>query len=354
MTSPVVDVIIPVHTDERPIARAVASVFATTRSTVGVTVVCHNIAAAPIAAALGDWAADPRVRLLELQDDLPSPAGPINLGLESTNADFTALLDSDDSYEPGAVDAWLKVQARNDADVVIPTFKYADGSSTRTPPTRPFRVRDLEGVRDRLAYRTRQHGLIRRERFPTLRMAPRLRSGEDVIQGATIWYSNARISFARGTPAYRIHEDGGERTSAAIKPISESLEFLDSVLEGDFIATLSVEQRESFAIKLLRTHIMDVLGLALQTDQPEETLRVAEAVRRIEAIAPQARSIVSRRDAGILKELDSEEPNLAKLSVDLGIRTDFRRPKNILSGSGTQLLHREAPLRFLAATFFAR
>lgn len=299
--------------------------------------------------ALGSWAKDRRVRLLEHNDGIPSPAGPINLGYSVASAEFTALLDSDDEYEPGALDAWLKVQRRDHADVVIQPLRIADGQSTRTPPTRPGRSRSLNGVRDRLAYRTRQHGLVRRAKFPSIAMTPRLRSGEDVIQGAMLWYSDALISFARQTPAYVIHLDSDDRTSASPKPAAESLLFLDAVLDRGFVSGLTPAQRESFAIKLLRTHIMDILAASLREGAPPADLAaLSEGVHRILDLAPTAAGIMSRRESRILNELQGEaDPN--RLAAEHRILTDYRRPANLFSASPSKVLHREAPLRLLAA-----
>lgn len=59
MSCPVVDVTIAVHTETRPIARAVGSVLDHTVSPVRLIVVAHNIDAAVICAGLGSYAADP-------------------------------------------------------------------------------------------------------------------------------------------------------------------------------------------------------------------------------------------------------------------------------------------------------
>lgn len=354
MTAPCVDVIIPVHTDQRPIARAVASVLEGSTADVQVTVVCHNIPATAIATALGAWSTDARVRLLEFADGVPSPAGPINAGYAASTAEFTALLDSDDEYEPGAVDAWLRVQRRDDADVVIQPLRHADGTSKRTPPTRPGRSRALDGVRDRLAYRTRQHGLVRRSRFPELAMTPALRTGEDVIQGATLWYSDAHISYAVRTPAYVIHSDNHDRTSTSPKPAAESLLFLSAVLGDDFASRLSTAQQESFAIKLLRTHVMDVLALSLASGAaPTDLAAIGGAVRRILDFSPSAIGIVSRRESRILTELLGRA-DAGRLAAEHTVLTDYRRPSNLVPATLSKLLHREAPLRFLAAIAVTR
>ena len=354
MSEPRVDVIVPVHTERRPIARAVASILDGSAEDIRVNVVCHNTPLAGIADALGSWSDDSRVRLLHLDDGIPSPAGPINVGYAAATAEFTALLDSDDEYERGAIDAWLAVQRRDDADVVIQPLRHADGRSTRTPPTRPGRTRSLDGVRDRLAYRTRQHGLVRRERFPTLAMTPGLRTGEDVIQGLVLWYSGARISFAKGSPAYIIHSENDDRTSTSVKPAADSLLFLDAVLAPDFISELTRTQRESFAVKVLRTHVMDILGASLGAGTLGADLTaLSDAVRRILDSSPTAAGILSRREARIIAELTGTAVP-ERLLADLAVLTDYSRPANLLPASNRRLLHREAMPRFLAAVAFTR
>lgn len=355
MTDPVVDVVIPVHTDRRPIARATASVLATASIETRVSVVCHNVAPEQIAAALGNWVEDPRVRLLHLEDGIVSAAGPLNAGLDAATGEFTAILGSDDEYEPGAIDAWVSVARRDEADVVIPPLRTAPGATTRSPPVRPFRTRRLDGVRDRLAYRTVQLGLVSRSRFGDVRMTSGLRTGEDVIQGASMWYSDARISLARGAPGYLIHQDDpANRVSSSAKPAAESLLFLDSVLAREFVSTLTPVQRESFAVKLLRTHVMDILGASLRAGaSPADLAALSVGVGRIFAIAPTAEGILSRREARILSELlGPADPG--RLAAEHAILTDYRRPANLLSASGSRLLHREAPPRFLAAIAFMR
>lgn len=355
MTQPTVDVVIPVHSGQRPIARATASILATATIETRVSVVCHNVATEEIAAALGHWADNHRVRLLHLNDGIMSAAGPLNVGLDAATGEFTAILGSDDEYEPGAINAWVSVARRDDADVVIPPLRKARGTTTLSPPVRPFRRRKLDGVRDRLSYRTAQLGLVSRRRFGHVRMTEGLRTGEDVIQGATLWYSDARISLARGRPGYIIHEDDpANRVSSSAKPAAESLLFLDAVLAREFVVTLTEAQREAFAVKLLRTHIMDILGASLRSGAPAADLaELAEGVRRIVALAPSAIGILSRREARIIRELATAgEPSL--LAAQHAVLTDFRRVGNILPSSGLQLFHREAPPRFLAAIALMR
>ena len=351
---PTVDVIIPVHSEVRPIARAVASVLDGTSEPVRVSIVCHNIQPQLIRASLGPWADDARVRLLELADGIPSPAGPINYGLGAATGSFTCLLDSDDTYEFGAIDSWMRHQRSTGADIVMATLKYAAGGRVRTP-VRPFRSRGLDGVRDRLAYRTRQHGLVSSKRFPDLRLTAGLRTGEDIEQGLTLWFSDARISFDRRGPGYLIHEDFGDRASVSAKTVAEDFGFLDTILAPDF-APADPRARESIAIKQLRTHLMEALVARLIGTRrlaDDERLALARVVDRIHEFSPTAASVLSVRDRRIITwaraGLVDDEARLA----DLAARKDYRRPQNLLSASPRLMLHREAPLRFLAATAVA-
>lgn len=353
MTSTAVDVIIPVHSTSRPVAGAVASVLNGTASAVRVVVVCHNIASAEIAGVLGPWDEDPRLVLIEHRDGIPSPAGPLNAGLDFADAEFTALLGSDDRYEPGAVDAWLATARRHSADVVIPRLIDERGHSLRTPPVRPFRQYRLDGVRDRLAYRTVQLGLVRRARFGDVRMTEGLRTGEDVVQGATLWYSNAHIVYPRTAPAYVIGGEAADRTSMAPKPAAESLAFLDAVLDPDFLSRLTEPQRAAFGTKLLRTHILHVAASALAMGDGEDLAELSHAVNRILDAAPMAARPLSRVEHGVITGL-AKGASRETLRGLLAQRYDFRRPSVLLPVRLRDALHREAPLRLLTATLLTR
>jgi len=352
---PAVDVVIAVHSTTRPIRRAVASVVDGTAEPVRVTVVCHNVAVDDIRGNLADLADDPRVRLLHLADGIPSPAGPFNLGLDAATAPFTAMLDSDDTLERGAIDSWMAMQRRDRADVVIQRFAFAAGGPVRTPPARPFRTAGLDGTRDRLAYRTRQHGLVSRARFGDVRLTPGLRTGEDVEQGLRLWFSGARISFDRSGPGYLIHVDEDDRTSASPKPVAEDFAFLDAVLDARWFTALPAAQRESIAVKLLRTHVLDAAAARVPAGMsPDDAAALSSAVRRILAASPTAAGVLGRRDARIIATLVTGGDVRGTLPRDLRHRTEFWRPGNLVSGSVWRTFHREAPLRFLAALALTR
>lgn len=351
MSAPLVDVVVAVHSPERAVERAVASVLSGTTVPARVTVVCHNVPEVDITERLGEWVQDRRVRLFSLRDGIPSPAGPFNLGLDAATAPFTAVLGSDDELEPGALDSWVHRQRADHADVVIPRLKLSTGGSLQSLAPRPFRVRQLDGVRDRLAYRTAQLGLVSRTRFPNLRFTTGLRTGEDVSYGLQLWFSHARISFDRRGPGYLIHTEGSDRTTISRKKVSEDFAFLDDLLTSPWTATLTPAMRESIAVKLLRTHVMDALksryleGLV----EPAEEAALSDVIRKVTALSATSPTVLSRRDRWILDAVLAGTPDADALRAALSIRTDFRRPSNLLTQSATRLLHREAPLRFLAA-----
>lgn len=355
-SEPDVDVIIAVHTDQRPIERAVGSVLSGTKAAARTTIVCHGVDVALIAARLGYLADDPRVRLLPFTDGVPSPAGPFNHGLDAATARFTSVLGSDDELEPGAIDSWLAFQRRDDAHVIIPAVRLADGGSLGTPPTRPFRRRGLEGARDRLAYRTAQLGLVDRRRFAGLRFTPDLASGEDIAYGLRLWFSDARIAFDRRGPSYRINADATDRTTVAIRTIAQDFAFLDHAIDPEWIVTLTPASREAIAIKLLRTHVIDALRSRFLGDTSvnfRERQALAAVLDRIVGIAPPVLGIMSTLDRQLLHTALDPSADEKRISTLLRRRTVRLRPSNLVTGSPLSLLHREAPLRFYGAVFIA-
>lgn len=80
---PLVQVVIATHRYERPIERAVASVVEG-NTTNGAIVVVHNIDPQPIRQRLEQFGS--RVQILTCTDGIPSPAGPLNTGLEAATA----------------------------------------------------------------------------------------------------------------------------------------------------------------------------------------------------------------------------------------------------------------------------
>src|SRR5262249_44697008 len=130
-----VDVVIAVHQETRPIERAVSSVLTSAPPGTTAIVVCHGIPADPVARRLTDVAGG-KVEVLAHDDGVPSPAGPFNAGLDAAKARFVSVMGSDDFLQPGALRNWAALAKRTNADAVAARVKHQAGGLVRTPPTR--------------------------------------------------------------------------------------------------------------------------------------------------------------------------------------------------------------------------
>jgi hypothetical protein len=354
--SPDVDLVIAVHDPRRPVLRAVSSVLDHNRASLRVTVVCHNTPEDGIREALAAHTGDPRLRTLPLQDGVRSPAGPFNAGLDAATARFTSVMGSDDELEPGAVDSWLTIADRDGAAAVIPRLRHAAGRAVPTPPVRPGRVRNLDGVKDRLAYRSAPLGLISRRDFGDDRFVPGLSSGEDVAYVIGVWFSGGRISFDRRGPAYLVHSDAADRVSTGPRPVEHDLAFLRLLLDDPRFTRLTDRQRLAAIVKLVRVHVFGVVE-----NRPEATgwtaddrAALADVTASVLALAPGARRILSRADGALLSSiLDTGDP-VGRLLERSARRRRFLHPAALVSADPVQSFAREAPLRMLAASALVR
>ena len=349
--SPSVDIIIAVHSDARPIERAVASVLNQHIENLSVTVVCHNIEQKKITARLGEFLDHPQLRILTLTDNIPSPAGPFNFGIEHSTSDFFAVMGSDDELEAGTIASWLRVQRVRNAEVVISNIRHAAGGRVRTPPTRLFRDQRLEGVRDRLSYRTAQLGLVSRKTFGQLRFSTGLRSGEDIAYGLSLWFSGKNIAFDRKGPAYLVHNDGDDRTSYTARPIEEDFAFLDHILNGPLNDSFTQQQRTAIATKLLRTHVFDaVINRSTSDAFAESREDLALVILRILAWAPRGRTPLSILDDSLITLLSDPESSNSEILQKLERRKRYLAVQNLLTKRLSQLFRRDAPLRYFLAS----
>jgi hypothetical protein len=360
-----VEVIIAVHSPDRPVRRAVASVLAAgTPGTVRATVVCHNMDARPVRTALAGLPGDlpeGTVRVLELRDGIPSPAGPFNYGLAHAQAPWVAVMGSDDELEPGALDAWRAAATACGAAAAIAPLRVRGGGRILTPRARVLRGLRVDPVRDRLAYRTAPLGLIRREAVERLglRLAPGLRTGEDLEFGLRLWFSGEPLVYPAGAPCYLVGQDGGERVTGAVLPLAEQFRDVSRLLAGRWLDGLPAPAREAVAVKLLRGH---VVGAALRRgpdfdwtgSDRAELSRIITDIVRLAARAPRLLSapdealLLSLRGTGGVPPADAVSAALRRRQAAGLLRRSFTRrwPDNF---------RRESPLRtnlnsLLAAT----
>ena len=348
MGNPEVDVIIAVHSASRPIHRAVTSALAGTRASVRVIVVAHNIDEAIIRTNLAELADDDRVTLLHLVDGIPSPAGPMNHGLDHATGTHFALLGSDDEFASGAIDEWLRMATQERASVVLARIDRELSGPDPMPPTRAGRTTDLVPVKDRLSYRCAPLGLVSRKRFGDLRFTPGLHSGEDLEFTARLWFTGDRIAYARRSPGYVVHEDGTDRVTAAARPVDADFAFLDAIDGAPWFTALGRRARRALGVKNLRLHLFDAILLRLRDDGGIAAHRAAllGVVDRIERMSPGSRALLSRADRAVIDALGSEHPDADEIERLLGARWAGGLDA-VLTRNPLLALHSQAPYRTL-------
>ena len=366
-----VDLVVAVHDLRRNFVRAVRSAFdddgarpggstssrppsSASRPKVRVTVVAHGIPASEIEARLrlerlSGELADGRVRVLELDDGVPSPTGPFTLGLDSATATFVALLGSDDHLAPGALAAWWRLAESRGSAAVLAPMRLDSGRLLRNPVPRPFAGRfwpaPLDPVRDRLAPRSAPLGLVRREVVERLRLrlTPGLRTGEDIAFSARLWFSGERLDLDRRAPAYVIGTDAAQRVSTSPKAVQDELAALRLLREEPWVEALGPAQRRALAVTVLRVHVLGAVGRRAGFELPEDEGDWLSALARdwVE-LAPAALDPLSRADRMVLASLLEKK---VPLSLTSAYRANADRPDAILPQRVRHLLDREGTLR---------
>ncbi|UFU07548.1 glycosyltransferase family 2 protein [Ruania halotolerans] len=354
---PGVDVVIAVHSTERPIARAVRSVLDHNGEGVRLTVVCHNIAASQIRPLL-DAAHREKVVWLEHRDSHRSASGPFNVGMAAAVGDYVAIMGSDDILAPGAIASWYWLGRKTGADAVIARLERGtDRVIVPTPPTRVPRRQILDGVADRLCYRSAPLGLVSREaivRFG-LRLEEGAQVGGDVGFVTRLWF-HGKITFDRSGPPYVIGEDATDRVTYAPRPIAVELKFLRTILAASWFERLSLEQRRAAVVKYLRIHLF---GAVWNRQDPrfwteQERADLAGAARRLLRAAPGAEAVLSLADRDLLDAVLDPNVDTDRMLARAVARRRHGRPGTLITRDLAQLLAREAPLRLMVASALTR
>ena len=352
MTDPLVDLTIPVHSATRPIARAVASIVEHTTAPVRVNVVAHNIDPRVIEANLGEFAHHPGVRLLALDDGIPSPAGPMNLGLEHSDAPYIAVMGSDDELAAGALDSWLAIARETHATTVIARIDIDGRGMDPYPPVRKGRrTRGLSARKDRLAYRSAPLGLIDRRRFEHLRFTEGLASGEDLAYSAELWFTGENIAYDRTGPAYIVNNDADDRVTFDPRSVTDDFAFLDAITTAPWFARLKPADRRALMVKILRVHFFDAVLLRIKSPDGLRAHRegLAGVVARLEHIAPGVLRLLARVDRAVIDEVRSEAPDRDRILHLLDARWNYRSFGALATRNPFLVFHRQAPLRTLYA-----
>lgn len=340
-----VDVVIAVHDPRRPIRRAVASALSSA-AVARVIVVCHGVDPHEIAAATD--IDDERIEFLRFDDGVRSPAGPFNHGLDLATGRHASIMGSDDELTPGAIDAWRRTAERDHAAAVIAPLRHAGGGRVPTPPT--LRSRRLLGVRDRLAYRTAPLGLFDRETFGALRLTSGLATGEDLAFTSRMWFGSAVVSRHRGEGDYLIH-DGDERVTFMHRPLSEELRAVELLIADPWTRSLPAAKRTALAVKMWRITMFGAVHYRTGMWTAEDRDFAADLVTRLRAFAPAALGRLSRADAALIAALGDRARTDAEIDACSQRRRRFASPAALATLKPSLIFAREAPLRFMAATW---
>lgn len=348
---PLVDIVVAVHDLARPVARAVSSVLDGTEGQVRVTVACHELDVAEVAAQLPAYLAD-RMRLLEVRDGLRSPSGPYNAGLEAATAPYVGIVGSDDFLEPGAVAAWYRRAVRQDADVVLAPLRMQDGTAVRTPRVRPFRSRRLDLVRDRLAYRSAPLGLMRRAHLDRhgLRLTPAMRSGGDLAFTARLWTTGARVDLAARTPRYVIGTDAPTRVTTRRRAVADEVQAYGHLLAQPWLRSRPSHERRAIAVKTVRIHLLGAVRRRKTAADwtGEDAAVISRLTARWVETAPGVLKPFSRADR-ILLDVVLADPTPEALVRANAARDAAGRAAQILTPRVLDNLDRESTVRYRLA-----
>lgn len=305
-----IDIVIPVHSPVRPIARAVGSVLADSVPGVSAIVVCHNTSRDEIAQQLGVLAEHPSVRLLELADSTRSPAAPRNYAVAQSEAEYVGFLDSDDEIHSGALKAWA-TELKGEPDLVIGQLFLGNSGRSLAPVPRPARFDNLDAVRDLLNYRTTLQGvlvrtdLIMRDDCPGYDV--RFRIGEDIGTGLFVWNYAKSVRYSTYPRGYLLHEDGADRVTSEINDSHDIFAPVRSAVRIRALTDLPRRRRQAVAVKLVRRHVIEYLA-ALQRLGRCTSDSMAEGAATISvllAYAPGTVGYLHRGEAGLVAALQT-------------------------------------------------
>lgn len=355
-STPIVDVIIPIHDSNRPLERTVRSLLTTglsVGSEVLITVICHNIAIAEISSKLPGQLRE-LVNFLELHDGLPSPGGPRTHGLERTNSRYISFLDSDDTFDPQALKIWVALAEAHSLDAVIPPERHDTGQAIRTPPVRRFRDGDLDPVRDRVSYRTAPLGLIRRAAIERLGLefGTGVRTGEDQEFALKLWFGSDRVRFARGAPGYIVGGDAQTRVTTQLQPFADELMAPRDVIRSTWFSELPVLSRRAIAVKLVRLQLFGGVERRLAGDvwAAESQAAAAEFLGAIDLVASGYQNSLSVADIRMCNAISGQTSTSVELSLLARKRRAFGHPSTLQTADLRNLFLPDAPLRYMIAT----
>ena len=331
-------VIIRVHAKDRPFQRAIDSVLSCPRA--GVILVAHGLTATEL-----DAPSDPRLDVVEVSEGVGFPGVPSNAGVAAATAPFVGLLDSDDFYEKGALDALLGLLDETGADAALAPLRLGDEAPALLPLT-PRRS-NLDPVRDRLFYRTAPLGLFRTSLMqdPDFRFDPTVPTGEDMRVTARLFSGGHNIAYRYGDPTYTVTDEASERATLTSRPVEEEFQALNNLVDDLWVAELPEDLKEALVVKVLRVHILghvkdDDLRAAWRFGDFE---CVADLAQKVLALAPGALDVFVASEQDILNQLLSGSPETLEAAIQSSKTASL--PQRVLPKKPWKATHREANIR---------
>lgn len=353
---PAVDLVIAVHSAQRPLARAAQSAAAAGLALnedggLRINVVCHNIDPEELKVQVPEPLRT-QIRYIECQDGIPSPAGPFNAGVSAATAGYVSIMGSDDMLEPGALRGWLSVAEQHGSAAVLAPLRHASGAKVRTPPVRVGRRHKLDPVKDRLTYRTAPLGLVRTSeiRRLDLRFSEGYRSGEDQEFSAKLYFGGGRIDYGRGTGHYVIGADASDRVTSEARPILEDFRFATDLVGSTWFSGLSESARSSIVTKLIRVHVFSaVMSRGEGAWTPTERDAFAAVLKVLVASAEKSLRPLSVADVRLVKSIMDTGSSNEEMIALARLRRRFGAPATLVSAYPGAQLQADSPLRFMIA-----
>lgn len=339
-----VEVVIAVHSESRPIERAVRSVLAAGKEARALVVV-HGMPIEPIARRL-EGLDGGRIRLIRHDDGRRSPAGPRNAGFTAAEGPYVSVLDSDDELDPEALDTALRRIEETGVEVCILPQRNAGGPQMETPLVRAGRARVLDVVRDRLFTRTGPLCVmpadLARDLMPLY--DTRFRNGEDISASARIWAAHTCV-YVRTDPGNVMHHDADDRvTSRGTLRLDDVLEAPTAIASDAWVGALSPMLRQSLAAKMIRVHLLGVLDRADVRDETEARLAQACLSAWLDVSRAATRGL-SRSDRRVLDAVAVADPQRIRAALDA--RNAAGRLSRLMPRNPLRLLDRDGDLRRL-------
>lgn len=272
-------VVIAVHTPERPLRRAIESVLADPES--GVIVAAHNVSP-----NLLDIPSDDRVRVIEHRGDHGMPGAPRNAGLSVVTAPWVSMLDSDDRFEPGALATMRERAKQTGSQIVIAPFLKEGKRGKTWMPT--FRTSGLRAYRDGLFYRTAPFGLFSRTVMRGVDYRDDVRTGEDIRVTADLYTRGLKIAHFWKDPAYVVGADAKKRITTTPMDLRESGRPWHELWDEEFVSRWDRATRHAYGVKVARIHVSDSITARSEESSwaDGEFEWLAAAVQRLAAEAP--------------------------------------------------------------------